>query len=104
MKQAESELEYRLNYAGLECLTLWVNHVAPSEAPRHARKTLSWLYGDFSAAKLGVYLLFKIRTSDCKTPEQLRQRAHEAIAKLNELSANGTPTDVVVARYKAWAT
>jgi uncharacterized protein (UPF0147 family) len=54
--------------------------------------------------KLCVYLLFKIHTSDCKTPEQLRQRAHDAIAKLNELSANGTPTDVVVARYKASAT
>jgi hypothetical protein len=98
-----SEKQYQLNDAGRESLMLWINHVAPSAAPKHTRQALSWLYKDFDAAKIGVGLMFQLRTVDCKTPQQLRQLAQEAIAKLNEFSANGTPTDVALERYKAWA-
>jgi predicted alpha/beta-hydrolase family hydrolase len=98
-----NEETFQLNDTGFSALLLWLRHVAPSKAPNHTQKALAWLYKDFNAARFGIGFMFQVPTCDCKTPDQLRQRARDAMAKLDELSSNGTPTEVAAVRYEAWA-
>jgi hypothetical protein len=103
MSKVEPNLTAHLNDRGREALTLWINHMAPGAAPKHIRTALKMLYSDFEAAKITVVLMFLIDVADCKTPEQLRQRARVALNKMNECKASGLPDEIAVARYKAWA-